>query len=157
MCINSNNAVINNNLYKTPRFYFLFEIRMGTRKDFFEIYGQFGHALSKTFASPDLVGADTYIHVRNRKRWYNEQLDYYSESACIGHRRAAQRVSRRSSVINNALATGELAFVSPGWGRWSSGPDVSARQLLDRFAWNLVLGTCVKICRESPNLVKIGQ
>jgi len=114
MCINSNNAVINNNLYKTPRFYFLFEIRMGTRKDFFEIYGQFGHALSKTFASPDLVGADTYIHVRNRKRWYNEQLDYYSESACIGHRRAAQRVSRRSSVINNALATGELAFVSPG-------------------------------------------
>ena len=85
---------------------------MGTRKDFFEMFRQYGHALSKTFASPDLVGPDTYI--RNRKRcWYNEQLNYYSESACIGHRQAAQRVSRRNSVINNALATGELAFGSP--------------------------------------------
>ena len=32
----------------------LFKILMGTRKDFFEIYRQFWHAPSKTFASPGL-------------------------------------------------------------------------------------------------------
>jgi len=51
---------MNNNLYNTPRFYFIFKIRMGTRKGFFEIYRKFGHGLSRTLASPDLVGPDTY-------------------------------------------------------------------------------------------------
>jgi hypothetical protein len=70
LCINyiilfiNNNTVINNNLYKAPRFYFIFKILMGTRKDFFEVCRQFGHALSKTFASPDVVGPDTYTRSR---------------------------------------------------------------------------------------------
>jgi hypothetical protein len=33
----NNNAVINNNLYKIPRFYFLLKISKGTRKGFFKI------------------------------------------------------------------------------------------------------------------------
>ena len=34
---------------------------------------------------------------------------------------------------------------------------VSTRLLLARFACNLVLGTSTIICREIPNLVKVGQ
>jgi hypothetical protein len=36
-------------------------------------------------------------------------------------------------------------------------PHASARLPLDRFPWNLILGTCMKICPENPSLVKIGQ
>ena len=91
---------------------------MGTRKDFFEMCRQFGHALSKTFASPDLVGPDTYstYAVENAVGTMNSWI-FTQESACIGHRQATQRVSRRSAVIYNALATGGVAFGSPGWGR----------------------------------------
>jgi hypothetical protein len=58
LCVNyiilliNNNAVINNNLYKAPRFYFIFKILMGTRKDFFEVCRKFESAHSKMFASP---------------------------------------------------------------------------------------------------------
>jgi hypothetical protein len=33
----------------------LFKIPMGTRKDFFEIFKQFGHVPSESFASPALL------------------------------------------------------------------------------------------------------
>jgi hypothetical protein len=36
-------------------------------------------------------------------------------------------------------------------------PHVLALLLLDRFSWNLILEACTTICRESPNLVKIGR
>jgi len=51
MCIN-NNAVINNNYGRLQYFIMHFKIAMGTRKNFFEICIQFGHAPSKWFASP---------------------------------------------------------------------------------------------------------
>jgi Na+-transporting NADH:ubiquinone oxidoreductase subunit NqrF len=50
---NINNAVINNNLRKIPRPYLALKVPMSPRKDF-EVYGQFGHVFSKSFASPDL-------------------------------------------------------------------------------------------------------
>ena len=53
MCIN-NNSVINNNFWQTPRPYFLSKIRMGTQKDFFEIYRQFEYAPTKRLANPRL-------------------------------------------------------------------------------------------------------
>jgi hypothetical protein len=34
---------------------------------------------------------------------------------------------------------------------------LSARPPLDRFSSNLILGTFIKICREYPTVVKIGQ
>jgi hypothetical protein len=36
-------------------------------------------------------------------------------------------------------------------------PHVSTRLPLDGFSWNLILGTSTKICRETPNLVKIWR
>ena len=51
MCINSN-AVINNNYGRLQNFILHFRIAMGTRKNFLDIYKQFGHAPSKGFASP---------------------------------------------------------------------------------------------------------
>jgi len=36
-------------------------------------------------------------------------------------------------------------------------PHVSGRLLLDAFTLHLILGTCMEICREIPNLVKNGQ
>ena len=50
ICINDNNAVINN--YGKPPDLILHFI--ATRKDLFEIYRQFGHAFSKRYASPIL-------------------------------------------------------------------------------------------------------
>jgi len=42
------------------------QIPMGIRKNFFEMYAQFGHARSKCFASPDLGQMDknetTHVH-----------------------------------------------------------------------------------------------
>ena len=52
------NAIINNNYGRLKYLIFLFKIPMGTQKDFFEIYRQFGHAPTKRFASPAL-----YPHV----------------------------------------------------------------------------------------------
>jgi hypothetical protein len=34
---------------------------------------------------------------------------------------------------------------------------LSVRLLLDGFSWNLILKTSTKICRETHNLVKVGQ
>lgn len=34
---------------------------------------------------------------------------------------------------------------------------LSARLTLDEFTWNLVLETFIKICLETPNVIKIGQ
>jgi hypothetical protein len=36
-------------------------------------------------------------------------------------------------------------------------PCISAQLPLNIFSWNLILGTCMKICQEKPDLVKIGQ
>jgi len=35
--------------------------------------------------------------------------------------------------------------------------DVSTKLPMDGFLWNLTLGTPIKICQDSTNLVKIGQ
>jgi len=48
------NVAINNKLRKIPDLNLLFEILMTPQKDFFEVYGQFGHVSSKSFASLDL-------------------------------------------------------------------------------------------------------
>jgi hypothetical protein len=50
--INDNNEVINNNYRRLQDLILLFKTPMATRKNFFEIYRQFGHAPSKSFASP---------------------------------------------------------------------------------------------------------
>jgi hypothetical protein len=41
--------------------------------------------------------------------------------------------------------------------RPSSCPHVSTRLSLEGFSRNLILRTSMKVCRENPNLVKIGQ
>ena len=54
-CANNKYAVINNNYGTLKELILIFKIPMDTRKVFFEIYRQFGHAPSKTFASPGLT------------------------------------------------------------------------------------------------------
>ena len=49
ICIN-NNSIINNDYGRLPGVILLFKILKGTRKNFFEVYRQFGHAPSKRFA-----------------------------------------------------------------------------------------------------------
>jgi hypothetical protein len=38
----------------------LFKNPLGTRKDFYEVYRQFGHAPSYRFGSPDLANGSVY-------------------------------------------------------------------------------------------------
>ena len=45
ICINNNNAIINNNYGRLQDFILLFKIPMCTRKDFFEVYGQHGQVM----------------------------------------------------------------------------------------------------------------
>ena len=52
--INDNNAVINNNYERLQDLNLLFKVSKGKWEDFFEMYGQFGHAPSERFASPVL-------------------------------------------------------------------------------------------------------
>jgi hypothetical protein len=52
--INDNNAVINNNYVRLQDLTLFFKVSMGTWKDFFEMYGQFGYAPSERLASPGL-------------------------------------------------------------------------------------------------------
>jgi hypothetical protein len=47
MCINNKSAVVNNYFGKLQDLILLLTIPMGKRKDFFEIYRQYGHAPSK--------------------------------------------------------------------------------------------------------------
>jgi hypothetical protein len=54
----NNNAVINNNYGRRQDLILLFKIPKGLRKNFFEMYRQFGHTPSKRFASPSLDGAE---------------------------------------------------------------------------------------------------
>ena len=51
---NNNNRIFNNNYGRRQDLILLFKILMGTMKDLFEIYSEFGHAPSKSFASPAL-------------------------------------------------------------------------------------------------------
>jgi hypothetical protein len=51
ICVNDSSAVINNDY---GRLQDLIKIPIVTRKDFFEVYRQFGHAPSKSFAGPEL-------------------------------------------------------------------------------------------------------
>jgi hypothetical protein len=55
ICINNNNAVINNNYGKFQDLTLLFKIPMGMQKNLFKICRQFGHMPSKRFTSPGLV------------------------------------------------------------------------------------------------------
>jgi hypothetical protein len=54
ICIDDNNAVLNNNYGRFQDLILFFKIPMGARKNFLEIYRQFGHAPSKRFTSPGL-------------------------------------------------------------------------------------------------------
>ena len=54
ICINDNNAVINNNYGRLQDLILLFKVSMGTWKAVFEMYGQYGHVPSERFASPGL-------------------------------------------------------------------------------------------------------
>ena len=47
----SNNAVVNNNYGRLQNLILFFKIPIGTRKNFFEICKQFGHASAEGFAS----------------------------------------------------------------------------------------------------------
>jgi hypothetical protein len=59
MCI-SNNAVINNNCGRLQDLILILGIPMGTRKNAFVIYRQFGHAPSKKFASYEYIDRRVY-------------------------------------------------------------------------------------------------
>ena len=61
LCINYNNAVINNNYGRLQDLILVFKIPMGTWKDFFEICKQLRHAPSKWIASP-AVGPTLRLH-----------------------------------------------------------------------------------------------
>ena len=55
ICINNNyNVIINNYCGRLQDLILLFKNPMGTRNNFFEIFGKFGHDPSKRFASPAL-------------------------------------------------------------------------------------------------------
>jgi hypothetical protein len=57
----NNNSVINNNNYgRLQGLILLFKIPAGTRKNFFEVRGQLGHAPSEQFASSAL-GFEEYV------------------------------------------------------------------------------------------------
>jgi hypothetical protein len=51
----NNNTIINNNYGRLQDHILFFKIPIGRRKHFFHICRQFGHAPSKSFASPGLV------------------------------------------------------------------------------------------------------
>jgi len=64
--MNSNNNKIINDSYGRPQdLILLFKIRMGTRKDSFEIYRKFGQAPTKRLASPGLYGYFSYNYCYN--------------------------------------------------------------------------------------------
>jgi len=52
MCINNDNAVINNNYGRVKDLILFFKILVGTQKNFLEIYSQFGHTPLESFTSP---------------------------------------------------------------------------------------------------------
>jgi hypothetical protein len=59
-----------------------------------------------------------------------------------------RRLQARFHGRENRLVPSSCLFVRP---------HVSARLPLDGFPWNLIRGTCMKICRENSHLVKIGE
>ena len=67
ICINDNNSVINNNYGRPENLIFLLKIPMGSRKNIFEACIQFGYAVSKRFASPDIVVVPTVKPRRPRQ------------------------------------------------------------------------------------------
>jgi hypothetical protein len=52
ICINNNNTVISDNLWKTARLYFVFQNSSGRAKGFLRSLCTIWHACSKSFASP---------------------------------------------------------------------------------------------------------
>jgi hypothetical protein len=67
ICFTNKNAVINNNYGRRQDLILLFKIPMGTRKNFFEICGQFGALALKQFASPGLrdLGFPKFGNIQN--------------------------------------------------------------------------------------------
>jgi len=57
MCTNNNKAVINSNYRRVQDLVLCFRLAIGTREDFIEICGQYGHASSKN-VSPALFEYD---------------------------------------------------------------------------------------------------
>jgi len=64
MCINDNNAIINNNSGRLENLILLFKTPMGTRKSFFEIYR--GMRPQKSFDIPALGSLLLIGHLANR-------------------------------------------------------------------------------------------
>ena len=56
---NNNNAIVNNSYAKPQDLTLLLKIRMGTRKYFFVVYRQFGHAPPQRFARTGLYTVAT--------------------------------------------------------------------------------------------------
>jgi hypothetical protein len=75
ICINNNdNKLINNNHGRLQDLIFFFKIYTPTRKNFFEICWQFGHAPSENFASP-VLGSDlsqflNFHYLKYEKLWH---------------------------------------------------------------------------------------
>jgi len=56
------------------------------------------------------------------------------------------------------LASSRLSGIRLSFYVFSVRPQLSARIPLEQCLWNLILGTCMKICRKkTQNFVKIGQ
>jgi len=66
----NNNEIINNNYERLQNFIFPFKYPMGTRKNFYQIYRQFGPASSKMFAST-VLGCQTVLRL-----WLCTGLNY---------------------------------------------------------------------------------
>jgi hypothetical protein len=72
---NNNNEKINNNYGRLEDLILRFKIPKGKRKNFFELYKQFGHASKKRFASPGLCAfvckKPSFTPIQNGRRNYS--------------------------------------------------------------------------------------
>ena len=70
ICNNDTTAVINSNCGKLKKLTLLFKITMGTLKNFFDIYRQFGHTPSRRVAGIDRV----FLHKLSMSSFLQEIL-----------------------------------------------------------------------------------
>jgi hypothetical protein len=73
---------------------------------------------------------------------------------CLVFRPGNVTICRRVFIVAKSACSLHCARLSV---RPSACPRLSARLTLYGFLWNLILGTSMKICRETQNLVKIGR
>ena len=60
ICINNNNVLINNNYGRLQDIFVIFKIPMGTSKNFFKIYRQYGHVPIKSLPTLVSQGFDKF-------------------------------------------------------------------------------------------------